>query len=321
MTSNRKNITWCDRQPETREASSLQTAFEDRLKSMLRESHRPEGALQKSQTHTGEVRMAENVSYDVKEVQLSRSMSCPEPDDGTLDIQAFFQRSSILMRDRQPYKSGRGYNHPKLAAFKPQDGHVWRQIMVQDWSQEIGPDVDVLFYMNHWFSCNFRREIVQLVISLDPNRDTVHAIVSGDAIAVDHDWFNSVNEQSIESVSKVWICVVCQRPSQGDDEIGAKFCVSCHTSRHDAAVWKCPGTEKERSLPKHLKKPCGQLMRMQDWTIGIPCCFVCGVVRHRFHEDEVFAAFSNKGDMVVSPAGEERALEPDEPQSDIVVRI
>merc|ERR1712217_15872 len=117
----------------------------------------------------------------------------------------------------------------------------------------------------------------------------------------------------MDSASQVWTCIVCKRESQGDDVIGEQFCVSCHTSRHDAEVWICPGTAKT-TLPKHLRQPCGQLMRMQDLRIGVPCCATCGVIRHRFNEEELFAAFSNIGNVLLDAAGDERQAEPDEPR-------
>jgi len=322
-----RSISWNLIVRDTWEPAVRQTAFEDRLRHMLEEAHRSAGLLQrKAHTHNGYLHQnnttADEVTGDAPPTLL-RSASCHDPDDGTFEVPHFLERSSTFMRLRRPFKAGRGYNCPKLAAFNARDLHVWRQILSQDWRDMIGTDIDILFYINHCFDCEFHKEVVQSLVDLDANRGEFDGVITGDANAAD---INSlglsgpgeeghsglVETSDADTAYHIWTCQVCQHDSPRE----AQFCVSCQTYRHDSTMWICPGTEKTQpSLPRHKKKACGQLMRMWDVRLGVPCCSSCGEVRYRAHEDVVFAFFCNRRpDVAVRPTGEETMVEPDEPR-------
>jgi len=71
------------------------------------------------------------------------------------------------------------------------------------------------------------------------------------------------------------------------------FCSSCRTYRHDESIWLCRGPPA-RTWPR--SKPCNQVMQMLEVPLGVPCCSICGTVRHNFQDDDFFLAWSNSDD-------------------------
>jgi len=278
-------------------------AFEEMSAQWLREAYFP--SLLKTQTHTGYVnqdseRPAQESDVRGRPLQtMARTMSTVEP-ELELDSGPFFDRSATFLRLKRPHGTGRGY--ARKQPFKAHDIRVWERI--RDWQQSEADEIDLLCFINYWFECDFSWQALEHLFALDPETASFDATLAGDAQPC-----GAVVEACIDGplVQVEWSCQVCTedgRPTlnsinvpsktQGDDSfLSHDFCRRCQTYRHDRAVWHCK--VQGRTWPR--AKPCRQAMKMSKSPVGVPCCSICGNVRHKFQygDDEggIFDALSN----------------------------
>lgn len=282
-------------------------AFEEIIDEWLREVYSPR--LVKAQTHTGSVNQGgEQYAHESgvrgRPLQtLARTTSTTEP-ELELKTGPFFERSAIFLRLKKPYGTGRGY--ARMQPFKVQDIRVWDRI--RNWQKTEEDEIDLLVFINYWFECDFTWEALELLFALDPEAVSFDAILVGDAQACDA-VVDSSNDGPCVQVE--WSCAVCKEDgkptlnslavalqTQADDGLlSHDFCRLCRTYRYDRAMWHCK--VQGRTWPR--SKPCRRAMRLGESPVGVPCCSICGNLRHKFqYGDEegggIFDVFSNLDD-------------------------
>lgn len=275
--------------------------FEEIINNWLREAYRL--PLVKAQTHTGCVTQgSEQCESDVRGrplQTLARTTSTAEP-ELELESGPFFERSAIFLRLKKPYGTGRGY--ARKQPFKAQDIRIWDRI--RDWQKT---EEDLLSFINYWFECDFTWEALEHLFALDPLAASFDATPAGDAQACD-----AVVDSCIDGpcVTVEWSCSVCKEngkptfnsvaaasKTRADDGLlSHDFCRLCRTYRYDQAVWHCK--VQGRTWPR--ARPCRRAMRMSDSPVGVPCCSICGNLRHKiqYGDDEsgIFDILSNLED-------------------------
>jgi len=281
-------------------------AFEEIIAQWLREAYSP--PLLKAQTHTGCVNQgSEQCAYepDVRGrplPTLARTTSTAEP-ELELESGPFFERSAMFLRLKKPYGTGRGY--ARKQPFKAQDIRIWERI--RDWQTTEKDEIDLLSFINHWFECDFTWEVLEHLFALDSESASFDATLAGDAQACD-----AVEDSCIDGpcVQVEWSCKMCKedgKPTLNSVAVASKaraddgllshdFCRLCRTYRHDRAMWHC--SIQGRTWPR--ARPCRRAMRMSDSPVGVPCCSICGNLRHKFQygdeERGIFDILSNLED-------------------------